>query len=97
MVGWFKSERRERRKKVKQDRKHLEEKARRFLKSYLDADQTRKPQFYRAVEDISNKCQPAELNLSEPDTHDRRFAEATSPGSFADGLGPRSAICGRQS
>jgi hypothetical protein len=78
MFGWFKSERRERRKKVRQDRKHLEERTRRFLKSYLDADQTRKPQFYRAVEDISKKCQPAELSLSQPDKDDRRFAEATS-------------------
>ena len=77
MFGWFKSERRERRKKVRQDRKHLEEKARRFLKSYLDADQTRKPQFYRAVDDISKTCQPAD-SLTEPDTDDRRFAEATS-------------------
>jgi hypothetical protein len=78
MFGWFKSERRERQKKVRQDRKHLEERVRRFLKSYLDADQTRKPQFYRAVEDISKKCQPAELSLGQPDTDDRRFAEATS-------------------
>ena len=78
MFGWFKSEQREQRKKVRQDRKHLEERARRFLKSYLDADQTRKPQFYRAVEDISKKCQPAELSLSQPDVDDRRFAEATS-------------------
>ena len=77
MFGWLKSERRERRKKVRQDRKHLEEKARRFLKSYLDADQTRKPQFYRAVDDISKTCQPAD-SLSEPDTDDRRIAEATS-------------------
>ena len=77
MFGWFKSVRRERRKKVVQDRKHLEERARRFLKSYLDADQTRKPQFYRAVDDISKTCQPAD-SLTEPDTDDRRFAEATS-------------------
>ena len=34
MFGWLKSEQRERRKKVKQDRKHLEERARRFLKTY---------------------------------------------------------------
>jgi len=78
MFGWFKSERRERRKKVRQDRKHLEERARRFLKSYLDADQTQKPRFYRAVEDISKKCQPTELSLSQPDMDDRRFAEAAS-------------------
>ena len=78
MFGWFKSERRERRKKVVQDRKHLEERARRFLKSYLDADPTRKLQFYRAVEDISKKCHPAEPNLSQPDMDDRQLAEATS-------------------
>ena len=78
MFGWFKSERRERQKKVRQDRKHLEERVRRFLKSYLDADQKQKPQYYRAVEDISKKCQPAELSLSQPDKDDRRFAEATS-------------------
>jgi hypothetical protein len=78
MFGWFKSERRERRKKVRQDRIHLEKRARRFLKNYLDADQTQKPQFYGAVEDISKKCQSAELSLSQPDTDDRRFAEATS-------------------
>jgi len=76
MFGWFKSERR--RKKISQDRKHLEERARRFLKSYLDADQTQKPQSYRAVEDISKKCQPAELSLSQPDMADRLFAEATT-------------------
>ena len=39
MFGWFKSERRERRKKVRQDREHLEARARRFLKGYLEADQ----------------------------------------------------------
>ena len=78
MFGWFKSERRKRRKKVRQARKHLEERTRRFLKAYLDADQTRKPQFYRAVEDISKKCHPAEPNLSQLDMDDRQLAEATS-------------------
>ena len=82
MFGWFKSERRERQKKVKQDRKHLEERMRRFLKSYLDADETRKPQFYRAVEDISRKCQSAEFGLSQPDMDDRQVAEATSQAAF---------------
>jgi len=77
MFGWFKSERRERRKKVRLDRRHLEEKARRFLKSYLDADQTRKPHFYRAVEEISKTCQPAD-SLSQPDMDDGQIAEATS-------------------
>ena len=82
MFGWFKSERRERRKKVRQDRKHLEERARRFLKSYLGADETRKPQFYRAVEDISKKCQPAELGLSQSDVEDSQIAASTHDKDF---------------
>ena len=78
MFGWFKSERRERRKKVRQDRKQLEARARRFLKSYLEADEVRKPEFYRAVEDISNKCRPPDLDFSQPDLNDGQIAEATS-------------------
>jgi hypothetical protein len=77
MFGWFKSERRERQKKVRQDRKHLEERARRFLKTYLNADETRKSLFYRAVEDISKKCQPA-LGLVQSDLDDAQIAEAAS-------------------
>jgi hypothetical protein len=63
MFDWFKSEQRERRKKVRQDRKQLEVRARRFLKSYLEADEVRKPEFYRAVEDISKKCRPPGLRF----------------------------------
>jgi hypothetical protein len=55
MFGWLKSKSRERRKKVRLDRKHLEDRARRFLKSYLEADEKQKPHFYRAVEDISRR------------------------------------------
>jgi hypothetical protein len=58
VFGWFKSEQRERRRKVKLDRKHLETRARRFLKGYLEADEARKPQFYRAVEEAATQCQP---------------------------------------
>jgi len=75
MFGWFKSEARERRKKVRSDRKYLEERTRRFLKSYLEADEMRKPQFYRAVEDISKKCQPADTRLAQSDLDDARIAE----------------------
>ena len=73
MFGWFKPERRERRRKVRQDRKHLEERARRFLKRYLEADDTRKPQFYRAVEEISRNCQPAELSSAASNLDDSRI------------------------
>lgn len=78
MFGWFKSERRERQKKVRRDRKYLEARARRFLKSYLEADEVRKPEFYRVVDYISEKCHPPDLDFSQPDLDDGRIAEATS-------------------
>ena len=78
MFGWFKSEKRERRRKVKLDRKHLEARSRRFLKSYLNADETRKPQFYRAVEEASKQCQPVKSGLPPPELEDAQIAEATS-------------------
>ena len=75
---WFKSENRERRRKVKLDRKHLEARSRRFLKRYLNADETRKPQFYRAVEEASRQCQPVKSGLPPPELEDAEIAEATS-------------------
>lgn len=78
MFGWFKSEQRERRRKVRLDRKHLEARARRYLRNYLNADETRKPQFYRAVEEASRQCQPAELDLERSKLEDALIAEATS-------------------
>jgi hypothetical protein len=75
---WFKSEKRERRRKVKLDRKRLEARSRRFLKSYLNADQTRKPQFYRAVEEASKQYQPVKSGLPSPELEDAQIAEATS-------------------
>lgn len=78
VFGWFNSEKREKRRKVRLDRKHLEARTRRFLKSYLDADETRKPQFYRAVEEASKQCQPAELVLPPSELEDAQIAEATS-------------------
>ena len=78
VFSWFKSEQRERRRKVKLDRKHLEARSRRFLKNYLNADETRKPQFYRAVEEVSKQCQPAKSGLPPPELEDAQIAEATS-------------------
>jgi PIN domain len=74
VLGWFKSERRERRRKVRLDRQYLETRARRFLKNYLSADESRKPLFYRAVEDASIQChQPVTSEIE-----DAQIAEATS-------------------
>jgi hypothetical protein len=77
MFGWFNSEKREQRRKVRLDRKHLEVRTRRFLKSYLDADETRKPQFYRAAEEACKQCQPAELGQAPSEFEDAQIAEAT--------------------
>ena len=78
MFGWLNSNFRKRRKAVKLDRKHLEQRARRFLTGYLEANETRKPHFYRAVEDVSKKCQPTELSIAQSGIDDRLIAEATS-------------------
>jgi hypothetical protein len=83
---WFKSEKRERRRKVKLDRKRLEARSRRFLKSYLNADATRKPQFYRAVEEASKQCQPVKSGLPSPELEDAQIAEHFRC-SDANGLG----------
>ena len=63
MFDWFKPEQRVLRRKVRLDRKCLEAGARRFLRSYLSADQGRKPQFYQAVEEATRECSPATWSL----------------------------------
>jgi len=78
VFGWLKSEKRERRRKIKLDREHLEARSRRFLENYLNADETRKPQFYRAVEEASKQCQPVKSGLPPPELEDAQIAEAIS-------------------
>jgi hypothetical protein len=79
VIGWFSSEQRRDRRKVRLDRKHLEARTRRFLSGYLTANETRKPQFYRAVEEASKACQPpAEAALQSSELADAQIAEATS-------------------
>jgi hypothetical protein len=75
---WPKSERGERRRKVWRDRKYLEARSRRFLRIYLNADETRKPQFYEVLQDASQKCFPTQSGLPSPDLEDAHIAEATS-------------------
>jgi hypothetical protein len=78
VLGWLKSEQRDRRRKIRLDRKHLEVRARHFLKSYLKANEKQKPQFYRVVDEASKKCQPAISGMSSSELGDARIAEATS-------------------
>jgi hypothetical protein len=76
VLGWLKSEQRDRRRKIRLDRKQLEVRARHFLKSYLKADEKQKPEYYRAVEEASKKCQPAKSGLPSSELGDAQIAEA---------------------
>jgi hypothetical protein len=91
MFGWFNSESRKRRKNVKLDRKHLEQRARRFLTGYLEAGETRKPHFYRAVEDVSSTCQPTGI-VGLSDLDDLRVAEETSQAAMKMALGRMASV-----
>jgi hypothetical protein len=77
VFSWLNSENRARRRKVQFDRRHLEARTRRFLIRYLAADQTRKAQFYQAVEDVSMQCR-AEIGVPISQLEDSQIAEATS-------------------
>ena len=77
MFDWLKPKQWERRNRIRLDRKHLDARARRFLKGYLEADEAGKPQYYRAVEEISRKCQPP-VSVISHGPNDSRIAEATS-------------------
>jgi hypothetical protein len=75
---WPQSERGERRSKVRRDRKYLEPRSRRFLKIYLNAGETRKPAFYKVLQEASRQCFPTQSGLPSPDLDDTEIAEATS-------------------
>ena len=87
VFGWFKSENRKVPRMVELDRKHLEARSRRFLKNYLNANETRKPKFYRAVEWASKQCQPMKSGLPPPELEDAQIAEATSAAAMKTVLG----------
>jgi hypothetical protein len=78
VFGWFKTERREQRRRVRWTGNTSKQRSRRFLKIYLEADETRKPQFYRVVDEASKQCQPAESGLPPSELDDAQIAEATS-------------------
>jgi len=90
VFGWFKSKQRDQRRKIRLDRQHLETRARRFLKNYLDADAIHKPHFYRAVEDASQHCQPPEPGVSE--FYDAQTAEAASAAAMDTVLAREAAV-----
>ena len=73
MFSWFGLD--NRRRKIREDRKYLEARARRFLKSYLAAEGAMKHRYYEAVEEASAACHPRFTNITLEDAH---LAEATA-------------------
>src|SRR6266852_6711972 len=80
VFGWLKSKRtRLHSELIRSDRKYLEARSRRFLQIYLKADESRKPHFYRALEDAVNKCRAdAGVDQLSNEREDAEIAAATS-------------------
>ena len=73
MFSWFGLD--NRRRKIREDRRYLEARARRFLKNYLEAEGATKHRYYEAVEQASAACDPGTTNPRLGDAH---IAEATA-------------------
>ena len=73
MFKWFRGD--NRRRKIREDRKYLEARARRFLKNYLAAERATKHRYYEAVEGASAACHPG---ITNPNLDDAHIAEATA-------------------
>jgi hypothetical protein len=71
--NWFKYN--NRRKIIREDRKYLEARARRLLKSYLSVEWSEKNQYYEVVAGAADACRPEK---SDPNLSDTQIAEATS-------------------
>jgi hypothetical protein len=70
VFSWFRTS--GERKQVREDRKYLEARARRLLKSYLSADGPRKQRYYEVVAGAAAACQPA---VSDPRLENPRLAQ----------------------
>ena len=71
VVSWFKPRRRE----IREDRKHLEARARRLLKSYLSADAPRKQRYYEVIAGAAAACQP---DVSDPNLENQQLSHASA-------------------
>ena len=59
MFSWFKPNKR---RELRSDRRYLEQRTRRLLKSYLSADGPRKQQYYEVIAGASAACQPSVID-----------------------------------
>ena len=72
MLSWFRSI--TQRKQIREDRKYLEARVRRFLKSYLAADPSKKHGFYEVVAGAAAACQPSVTDPTVENTELAQFA-----------------------
>ena len=71
--SWFKPNRQ--RQKIREDRRHLEARARRLLKGYLSANAPRKQRYYEVIAGAAAACQPG---VSDPNLENVQLAQAAA-------------------
>ena len=73
MFSWFKPN--NQRAMIREDRKHLEARARRLLKGYLSADGPRKQRYYEVIAGAAAACEP---DVSDPSLENVQLAQAAA-------------------
>jgi hypothetical protein len=73
VFSWFRSDRR--RKKIREDQRYLEARARRLLQSYLSADDRQKQQYYEVIAGAAAACHPS---VSDPRLEDVKVAQVSA-------------------
>ena len=63
------------RRKVREDREHLERRARRLLLHYLSADESLKQQYYQVIAGAAAACQP---DVSDPNLENQQLSHASA-------------------
>src|SRR3954454_5550649 len=72
VFSWFKPNRG---REIREDRKHLEARARRVLKGYLSADAPRKQRYYEVIAGAAAACQPG---VSDPSLENVQLTRAAA-------------------
>ena len=76
MFSWFKSDRR--RQSIREDRKYIVGRSRRFLLSYLTSDDSHKQRCYEVVAGATAACQPQTIDPQLPNTELSRIIADTA-------------------
>ena len=77
MFSWFKPNKQ--RVMIREDRKHLEVRARRLLKGYLSADELKKRRYYEVVAGAAAGCQP---DVTDPKLVGVQLAQVAAEAAF---------------